>query len=90
MKKRAVFMLWLACTLALGAQTPLPPPFPRTNATRLLDTDRITVWDIVWPKGQPTAIQINDVDIDHRGLAYASDRVGSGLFIFEYTGKKGS
>ncbi len=39
-------------------------------------------------KGQPTAIQINDVDIDHRGLAYASDRVGSGLFIFEYTGKK--
>ncbi len=29
-------------------------------------------------KGQPTAIQINDVDIDHRGLAYVSDRVGSG------------
>jgi hypothetical protein len=28
------------------------------------------------------------VDIDHRGLAYASDRVGSGLFVFEYTGKK--
>jgi len=39
-------------------------------------------------KGQPTAIQINDVDIDHRGLAYASDRVGSGLYILEYTGKK--
>jgi hypothetical protein len=30
------------------------------------------------------------VDIDHRGLAYVSDRVGSGLFIFEYTGPKGS
>ena len=39
-------------------------------------------------KGQPTAIQINDVDIDHRGLAYVSDRVGSGLFIFEYTGDR--
>ncbi len=39
-------------------------------------------------KGQPTAIQINDVDIDHRGLAYASDRVGTGFFILEYTGKK--
>ena len=39
-------------------------------------------------KGQPTAIQINDVDIDHRGLAYASDRVGTGLFVLEYTGKK--
>lgn len=40
-------------------------------------------------KGQPTAIQINDVEIDHRGLAYASDRVGTGLFVFEYTGGKG-
>jgi len=39
-------------------------------------------------KGQPTAIQINDVTIDHRGLAYASDRVGTGLFVLEYTGKK--
>lgn len=39
-------------------------------------------------KGQPTAIQINDVDIDHRGLAYASDRVGTGLFILEYTGAR--
>jgi hypothetical protein len=36
-------------------------------------------------KDQPIVIQINDVDIDHRGLAYASDRVGSGLFILEYT-----
>lgn len=38
-------------------------------------------------KGQPVAIQINDVEIDHRGLAYASDRVGTGLFVLEYTGK---
>ena len=37
-------------------------------------------------KEQPVAIQINDVDIDHRGLAYASDRVGTGLFILEYHG----
>ena len=39
-------------------------------------------------KGQATAIQINDVDIDHRGLVYASDRVGTGLFILEYTGRR--
>jgi hypothetical protein len=31
-----------------------PPAFPRTNATKLMETDRIVVWDIVWPKGQPT------------------------------------
>jgi hypothetical protein len=36
-------------------------------------------------KEQPVAIQINDVDIDHRGLAYASDRAGAGLFILDYT-----
>ena len=36
--------------------------------------------------GQPTAIQINDVTIDHRGLAYSTDRVGTGLFVMEYTG----
>jgi len=44
----------LMCVVALSAQSALPPPFPRTNATKLLDTDRITIWDIVWPKGQPT------------------------------------
>jgi hypothetical protein len=51
----------LALTSALGsvlltAQGSLPPPFPRTNATKLLETERIVVWDIVWPKGQPTAM----------------------------------
>ena len=50
-------------------------------------------------QARPNPIQLTDVDIDHRGLAYASDRsapscmgqgescVGTGLFIFEYTGK---
>jgi hypothetical protein len=37
-------------------------------------------------EGQATAIQINDVTIDHRGLAYSTDRVGTGLFVTEYTG----
>jgi hypothetical protein len=36
-------------------------------------------------KDQPTVIQINDVDIDARGLAYASDRVGTGLFVLQYS-----
>lgn len=38
--------------------------------------------------GQPAVIQINDVTLDHRGIAYATDRVGTGLFILEYTGPK--
>jgi hypothetical protein len=53
-KKSAAITLCLTCVAILSAQPALPPPFPRVNATRLLDTDRITVWDIVWPKGQPT------------------------------------
>ena len=56
MKKGALITLLLSCVVAIGAQSELPPPFPRTNATQLLDTDRITVWDVVWPKGQPTAM----------------------------------
>jgi hypothetical protein len=44
-----------ALCAAVAAQD-LPPPFPRTNATKLVETDRINVWDIVWPKGQPTAL----------------------------------
>ena len=37
-------------------------------------------------KGQATAIQMNDVDLDDRGLAYATDRTGAGLFILQRTG----
>ena len=33
-----------------------------------------------------TVVQTNDVDLDHRGLAYISDRAGTGLHIVEYLG----
>jgi hypothetical protein len=56
MKKCVPIALLVMCVVVLSAQLALPPAFPRTNATKLLDTDRITVWDIVWPKGQPTAM----------------------------------
>lgn len=42
-------------TLALATQS-YPPPFPRANAVRLMENEHIAVWDIVWPKGQPTAL----------------------------------
>ena len=41
---------------AARPSTNLPPPFPRAGAKQLLDNDRVTVWDVVWPKGQPTAL----------------------------------
>jgi len=65
--KRLRLDVILATVLACGAfeiaaqQTAvppanLPPPFPRVGAKQLLDNDRVTVWDVVWPKGQPTAL----------------------------------
>ena len=48
-------MLLLLFVSSAGAQQ-LPPPFPRTNATLLFQNARINVYDIVWPKGQPTAM----------------------------------
>src|SRR4051812_2093651 len=57
MRRFAVPLVIALSSLTLAAQQPeLPPPFPRVNATRLLENDRINVWDIVWPKGQPTAL----------------------------------
>jgi hypothetical protein len=29
---------------------------------------------------------MKDVDLDDRGLAYAADRTGAGLFILQHTG----
>ena len=40
-------------SVTLAAQS-YPPPFPRPNATKLFETDRIVVWNIVWPIGQPS------------------------------------
>jgi hypothetical protein len=55
--KQLIASALLSAAAALSAQAPpLPPPFPRTNATHLLENDRIRVWDIVWPAGQPTAM----------------------------------
>jgi hypothetical protein len=54
--KKLIFLIALALSCAALAQETLPPPFPRVNATKLLENDRIVVWNIVWPKGQPTAL----------------------------------
>src|SRR4029450_11076248 len=40
----------------VGDNQSLPPPFPRPNATKFVETGRIVVWYIVWPKGQPSPL----------------------------------
>jgi len=49
-------LIGVAGLAAQSADKTYPPAFPRTNATKLHETDRFVVWDIVWPKGQPTAM----------------------------------
>lgn len=39
----------------LNAQS-YPPAFPRPTAKKLFESDRIVVWDIVWPKGYATPL----------------------------------
>jgi hypothetical protein len=46
--------IWLLSVTA-AAQS-YPPPFPRPNATKLMETDRLVIWNIVWPKGEPSPL----------------------------------
>ena len=49
--------------LAAGQTKPLPPPFPRPNAVNMLENDRVQVWSVAWPKGQPTPLHRHIYDI---------------------------
>ena len=49
-------------TLTLAAQA-YPPAFPRPTAKKLMETDRIVVWDIVWPNGQATPMHLSLIHI---------------------------
>lgn len=67
-------MRWIAIALALAAQAAtLPPPYPRHGATKMLDNDRVQVWDIAWLK-QAYALHRHVYDLV--GVYYsAGDRI---------------
>ena len=50
--------LWAAASQAQS----YPPPFPRVAAKKLLENDRVVVWDVTWPKGHPTALHQHRFD----------------------------
>jgi hypothetical protein len=54
--RRAVLTAFVTLLSGASAAQEYPPAFPRTNATKLLETDHIVVWDIVWPKGEPSPL----------------------------------
>jgi quercetin dioxygenase-like cupin family protein len=66
-------MAALVSTIVLAGQT-YPPPFPRPGAVKMLDNDRVQVWNVAWPKGQQTALHRHPYDMT--GIYYAQgDRI---------------
>jgi hypothetical protein len=39
-----------------------PPAYPRPNATKIIDNDRINAWDVYWVKDQPTPLHTHAID----------------------------
>jgi hypothetical protein len=67
----------LICVLmsmfAMAGQT-YPPPYPRPGTKALVDNERAQVWDVSWPKGQPSGLHRHLYDMT--GLYYwPGDRV---------------
>jgi quercetin dioxygenase-like cupin family protein len=58
---RKLLTLFATCVWVSWAQN-YPPPFPRNAALKLFENDRVAVWDVTWPKGQPTAMHEHPVD----------------------------
>jgi quercetin dioxygenase-like cupin family protein len=63
MARPSVAGLMLLAVLTLEAAQSYPPPFPRSGATKLLENDRVVVWDVTWPKGQATALHRHPYDM---------------------------
>jgi hypothetical protein len=67
-------MAALISLFVAGQPSTLPPPFPRPNAAKMLDNDRVQVWSVAWPKGQPTPLHRHIYDITGTYIA-PGDRV---------------
>jgi len=39
-----------------------PLAYPRPNATKLFENDRVIAWDVRWPPGEPTSMHYHDKD----------------------------
>ena len=69
MRLIASALLW-----TIAAAQSYPPPYPRPGTTGLIDNDRVQVWDVSWPKGQPSPLHRHLYDMT--GLYYwPGDRI---------------
>jgi hypothetical protein len=55
-------ILWLLAQ-SPAPPTTLPPAYPRAGTTKILDNDRVQVWNIAWLKGQPSPLHRHIYDL---------------------------
>ena len=58
--------------LASPFQKDLPHAFPRDTAKQVVDNERVTVWDVTWPKGKATPLHRHKYDLIGVDLADAT------------------
>jgi hypothetical protein len=75
----SIAMQWLfAALLALLQAASHPPPYPRPGTTKLIDNDRVLVWDVTWPKGGTPPMHQHPFDMT--GIYYwPGDRIITSL-----------
>ena len=60
-------MRWIAAAalafVVQGAPANLPAAYPRPGSVRILDNDRVQVWNIAWLKDQPTPLHRHIYDL---------------------------
>jgi quercetin dioxygenase-like cupin family protein len=56
-------ILALLFTLVPLQAQELPHAFPREGAKQLVDNERVTVWDVTWPKGKPSPMHRHRYDL---------------------------
>jgi len=49
--------------LLQGQNASLPPAYPRPGVSKILDNDRVQVWNIAWLKGQPSPLHRHIYDL---------------------------
>ena len=73
--------------IALLAQT-YPRPYPREKAREVLANDRVIIWDVTWPKGQPTAMHEHPFDqlsVTLRGGSVRVSKLGGPVTVNQST-----
>jgi quercetin dioxygenase-like cupin family protein len=87
LKNRWVHTICFVLSAILLAQT-YPPPYPRENTKKVLANDRVIVWDVTWPKGQPTAMhehRLDQLSVTLRGGTVRVSKLGGPVAVNQST-----